>query len=84
MPGLPGHEEVENHEKKLIEIAHEKLLIKYKEEKPKKKQPKEPVATEPEFRPKPEEEELRLPRYKKFIFLTSRVHPGETNSQYMI
>ena len=25
-----------------------------------------------------------MPRYKKFIFLTSRVHPGETNSQYMI
>ena len=23
-------------------------------------------------------------KYKKFIFLSSRVHPGETNSQYMI
>lgn len=30
------------------------------------------------------DEEIRLPRYKKFIYLTSRVHPGETNSQYMI
>ena len=27
----------------------------------------------------------RVPvKYKKFIFLSSRVHPGETNSQYMI
>ena len=30
------------------------------------------------------DEEIRLPRYKKFVYLTSRVHPGETNSQYMI
>ena len=31
-----------------------------------------------------QEEEIRKPRYKKYCFLTSRVHPGETNSQYMI
>jgi hypothetical protein len=30
------------------------------------------------------DEDLREPRYKKYIFMTSRVHPGETNSQYMI
>lgn len=26
------------------------------------------------------EEEIRYPKYKKFLYLTSRVHPGETNS----
>jgi hypothetical protein len=82
LPGLPGHDEIENHDKKLIEIAHEKMFIKPKEEKHVKKKVKEVPL--PEFQQKPEEEELRLPRYKKFIFLTSRVHPGETNSQYMI
>ena len=33
---------------------------------------------------KDEDEEKREIRYKKFFFLTSRVHPGETNSQYLM
>jgi hypothetical protein len=57
------------------------MFIKPKEEKPAKKKPthKDSSQVEPPTN-QPQEEELRAPRYKKFIFLSSRVHPGETNS----
>jgi hypothetical protein len=41
LKGLPGYEDPDKNEKKLVEIAHEKMLIKFKEEKSIKKEKKD-------------------------------------------
>ena len=96
LPGLPGYQDPATAQKSLAEIAHEKLTIKRPEKDEKKdantskarpaaqRAPATTGQQDGQFNQENQEEEKRTPRYKKFFFLTSRVHPGETNSQYMM